>query len=68
MTNEANKRFILARNEAITILFDAVKDLPMPLAYRGGWSQIIADAVCMDPRHVRNLAYKTRRKLYVPSR
>lgn len=51
----------LTRNEAITVLFDAVKGLDLPFDYPGAWSQIVADSVCLDRRVVKNIACQTRK-------
>ena len=52
----------LTRNEAIVALYEAVKSQPLPFEYTGGWTQILADAVCLGAATLNNtVIYRTRR-------
>ena len=45
----------LSREEAFALIMTVLKRTRT--TYDGGWNQVLADATCMDGRHIRNLIW-----------
>jgi len=59
----------LTPDEAMVVLFDAVKDQEVPFVYPGGWAQVMSDLVCIDKGSLINKLCRLRaRKLSFPSK
>jgi hypothetical protein len=53
----------LTREEATALLLDALKTLHLPIPYRGGWTQILADCACLSKQRISNMATDGRKSV-----